>query len=226
MAIQTACEHCNREYTLADTVEGKKVRCKSCGEIFTATTGGKAQNATRSRGSANGSSPKSQTSRSKIASSSTPPPASARKRDRDDSLDFEEEDSRPRKKRSRGMPIWIWLVGGGAICFLFLVCAGGGAALYFGGFLDGMLQNRVTKENFDKIKRGMSETEVRAILGSPSQVNDATTELKMLGGRNPFGSIKVLVWKGGGNTIQLTLMNDKVTARMFIDPNGAKLTIR
>src|SRR2546421_83529 len=34
MAIKTCCPHCDTTFTLADAMEGKKVRCKSCQEIF------------------------------------------------------------------------------------------------------------------------------------------------------------------------------------------------
>src|SRR4051812_20535172 len=36
MPIRVTCPHCQGAYNLADEVRGKKVRCKSCKEIFTA----------------------------------------------------------------------------------------------------------------------------------------------------------------------------------------------
>jgi predicted Zn finger-like uncharacterized protein len=37
MSISMSCPHCERAYTLADSNEGKRVRCKDCGEMFTVT---------------------------------------------------------------------------------------------------------------------------------------------------------------------------------------------
>ena len=35
MPILMSCPSCGREYNLADTMEGKTVRCKDCDETFT-----------------------------------------------------------------------------------------------------------------------------------------------------------------------------------------------
>jgi outer membrane protein assembly factor BamE (lipoprotein component of BamABCDE complex) len=35
MPIKTVCPECDRAYTLADTMEGKSVKCKGCGQTFT-----------------------------------------------------------------------------------------------------------------------------------------------------------------------------------------------
>jgi predicted Zn finger-like uncharacterized protein len=34
MAIPATCPGCNASYQLADTLRGKRVRCKSCSEVF------------------------------------------------------------------------------------------------------------------------------------------------------------------------------------------------
>src|SRR5438552_17728040 len=36
MSIKALCPGCNTSYTLADTLRGKKIRCKKCQEVFVA----------------------------------------------------------------------------------------------------------------------------------------------------------------------------------------------
>lgn len=36
MAMQIVCPHCEKDYTVADTLLGKQVRCKNCNRLFTA----------------------------------------------------------------------------------------------------------------------------------------------------------------------------------------------
>lgn len=43
MAIKTTCPNCQTSFNLADTMEGKKVRCKSCQQAFTVSVGGQAR---------------------------------------------------------------------------------------------------------------------------------------------------------------------------------------
>jgi hypothetical protein len=64
--------------------------------------------------------------------------------------------------------------------------------------------NNVTKENFNKIKDGMSEKDVIAILGSPTESQSG------VGG-------KVSTWKDGDKFIAITFLNDKVVARIWSD---------
>jgi predicted Zn finger-like uncharacterized protein len=119
-----------------------------------------------------------------------------------------ESDDHPRPRRSAGggggVPVWVWLVGGGVLV-LFLACLGGGGLVYW--LATGPMRNRVTPENADRIRTGMTEAEVKAILGRP-------TEDSNLGqSRNP-AALHILTWRNGGNQITVTFRNGKVTAKM------------
>ena len=61
--------------------------------------------------------------------------------------------------------------------------------------------SKVSKDNYQKIKSGMSEKEVSDILGSPTETKDA-------------GAGKTLIWKSGDDTISVTFMNDKVAVKI------------
>src|SRR5260370_38342618 len=51
MPIQTACPNCGKNYNLADAMNGKTVKCKSCAKIFlVGAVAAKAQAPTTSRG--------------------------------------------------------------------------------------------------------------------------------------------------------------------------------
>jgi outer membrane protein assembly factor BamE (lipoprotein component of BamABCDE complex) len=62
----------------------------------------------------------------------------------------------------------------------------------------------VTKENYEKIKDGMSESEVTNILGSPTQSQEL------------LGS-KFCQWTDDQKVIHITFLNNKVVGRDFID---------
>jgi hypothetical protein len=66
--------------------------------------------------------------------------------------------------------------------------------------------SKITQENFEKIQVGMSEDEVTAILGKP-------TESSTVG----FGSLSggAWVWKRDGTTITIQFANRKVLAKQF-----------
>ena len=66
--------------------------------------------------------------------------------------------------------------------------------------------SRVTQDNFDKIKNGMSGAEVRDILGEPTE-----SESMDLGILRTTSS----VWKDGGATISITFAGDKVKMKSF-----------
>ena len=64
----------------------------------------------------------------------------------------------------------------------------------------------VTKENFDKIKDGMSRKEVVSILGSPTAERDKIAA---------FPAATQLIWKRGEKQIVLiTFLNDKVMTKV------------
>jgi outer membrane protein assembly factor BamE (lipoprotein component of BamABCDE complex) len=62
----------------------------------------------------------------------------------------------------------------------------------------------VTKENYQKIKDGMSESEVNNILGSPTKSND-------------FLGNKISVWEDDKKAIMITFVNNKVAGHLFVD---------
>jgi hypothetical protein len=69
--------------------------------------------------------------------------------------------------------------------------------------------SRVTQENFAKIQDGMSEPEVTAILGSPTESSSGSI-LGMSGTSS--------TWSGGDATITIRFVNGKVALRTFDKP--------
>jgi hypothetical protein len=69
--------------------------------------------------------------------------------------------------------------------------------------------SKVTQENFAKIQDGMSEQEVAAILGSPTESSSGSI-LGMSGTSS--------TWSGGDSTITIRFVNGKVALRTFDKP--------
>ncbi len=67
--------------------------------------------------------------------------------------------------------------------------------------------SKVNKSNFDRIKVGMTQTEVEDILGKGEIKNSTSISMP---GANMSG--KQETWKDGDKTIMVTYMNDKVSA--------------
>ena len=78
-------------------------------------------------------------------------------------------------------------------------------ALLVFGLLVGC-SSKVTQENYDKIHAGMSQEEVKAILGAPTESRD--TSLGPISGGT-------WVWKGGGATITVQFLSGKVLGKQF-----------
>jgi hypothetical protein len=121
-------------------------------------------------------------------------PSRRRGRGRDD--DEEDRDGRgPRRGRGGkkgGVPVWVWLALGGGGLVVLLLCGVGGimAVMMFG--------NRVTMANYDRIKTGMTETEVKAIMGEPTKTSTMF--------------FKILIWENGNDVIEVVFdNNDKVS---------------
>ena len=57
--------------------------------------------------------------------------------------------------------------------------------------------NRLTMENYTKIKSGMSYEEVTAILGNPSKCSEAL-------------GIRICTWNAGNSTINVNFVGEKV----------------
>ena len=71
--------------------------------------------------------------------------------------------------------------------------------------------SKVTQENFAKIRDGMSEQEVTAILGSPTESSSGN----VLGISGTSSK-----WAGGDATITIRFVNGKVALRTFDKPGG------
>lgn len=66
--------------------------------------------------------------------------------------------------------------------------------------------SKVSQENFAKIQSGMTESEVTAILGPPTESNSI--------GFGPVGGT-TSTWKDNGRTITIQFVNGKVIAKAF-----------
>jgi hypothetical protein len=201
MAIETHCPHCLQTYTLADSQQGKRVRCRNCSEGF--VVGAPAPAAPRDRVARRP--PRRDAAPDDYDDRDYEDDRPRGRRDEDDYDDREYEHDRPAAPRKGGIPLWVWLAGGGGLALLVLVV---GVVVIL--LASGAVGNKVTAENYQKLKMGMSEAEVRAILGNPSESADAGAFL----GRAPrgLGSMRVLVWKSGRSAISVGFMNDKVTS--------------
>jgi hypothetical protein len=65
--------------------------------------------------------------------------------------------------------------------------------------------SKVTKENYDKIKTGMTVAEVEAILGKGTESQGVAGKVGDLA-----GSAKSITWKDGDKNITVSFLNDKV----------------
>jgi len=124
------------------------------------------------------------------------------------------------KKKGSGM-LWLLLGGGGAFAFaMLLVCMGG---LWF--FVGGGFGKTIDVAAYDQIRAGMTEDEVCAILGKPTQTFDA--------GQVPFGMdmgvgpSKTLRWIQDENSINCEFTNGKATKLMghFKDAKGGTMRV-
>lgn len=111
----------------------------------------------------------------------------------------------------------LWLCGGGVVAIglviVLIVVLGGG---------------KVSKANFEKLKAGMSEDQVVAILGSPDTNLDAGKilgDLKVNGNRFNLGGMmpKTLMWQSGDDFIQAVFQGDKL--QMWQGKFGTEMVI-
>jgi hypothetical protein len=73
--------------------------------------------------------------------------------------------------------------------------------------------SKITQENFDRIQDGMSEQEVTAILGSPTESSSGS----ILGISGTSSK-----WTGGDAVITIRFVNGKVAVRNFDKPVAKK----
>jgi len=214
MAIQMTCPSCGREYNLADTMEGKKVRCKDCEETFTVGDSGRAgvvsadtrrqrASAPRDRDDEEDDRPRGRR-RDRDEDEETRP---ARRRERRD-----EEDDRPRPRRRKQSGS-----GGGLVLALSL----GGGLLVVGVvvvLLFTFLGGKFTPEKFAQVKAGMSEKEVTDLLGRPSESFDPDALGFNLGGVK--FNVKSLIWKHNNKAYLVEMLNGKVAGTASFGMNG------
>lgn len=127
---------------------------------------------------------------------------------------------RPASVKKGGLPTWLLIVGGCGTLVLLVGCLGGIGTIAW--FATSSMRNRVTEENYNKIQMGMSEAEVKAILGEPTAVEDTGQVANRLGLGNNFIAMRMLVWKNGNNQITLGFRDGKVTTRIssFMSSNN------
>lgn len=77
-------------------------------------------------------------------------------------------------------------------------------------FLSACSGAKISQENFDKVKVGMTQAEVRAILGE-------ATEASSLDVAGFSGTTST--WRHGDTTITIQFVNGKVVAKQFAKPD-------
>lgn len=66
--------------------------------------------------------------------------------------------------------------------------------------------SRLNEENFGKVREGMSEQEVIAILGKPTETN--SVQVLSVSGTSS-------TWRDGGTTVSIQFVNDKVRLKSY-----------
>jgi predicted Zn finger-like uncharacterized protein len=159
------------------------------------------------------------------------------------SSDDEEEDERPRRRRRRdrenrdeprgrrrhGIPLWAWLVGGGVLVLLVGVLV---IVLLKGGVLGGS-NHRLTRENFEKVKKDMPDREVVQILGKPTRAEgtfgqriswDKIEALKTFYWESGSTKISVTCTGGAVNHMTGTFKDDEIKPAAWTEANFDKLS--
>ncbi len=200
MPIKTACPRCAKAYNLADSLSGKQVRCKSCDTPFY-VNGGEEEEAFACE-LADEESPRK---RSRPSARDERDDEDGRPRRRKKDQDEEEAEaprSRKKRKSKSSMGLVIGLVaGGGGLLLIILIVA---LVLILGG-------SSFSVENFKKIRAGMTEQEVIALVGRPDQTLD-------MGG---FGiKSKSLIWRNRHGDFTVSMLNGKVLTAVSVGKNG------
>jgi ribosomal protein S27E len=126
----------------------------------------------------------------------------------DQPTDDELEDDRPARKKKKkkpskkkGTPLWVWLTAGAGV-FLLLCCAGCGGVIWYGySTVANIGSGSATLIHYVQIQKGMSEAEVKTIMGASAQPT------------GPAGNTKTMTWQSGADSITVDFVNDKVVNR-------------
>ncbi len=137
---------------------------------------------------------------------------------------YRDQDETPAARK--GVPVWVWLLLGGGLLFGLLLVVGVVATLFATGVLGG--GPKLTAENVQRIRGGMTEAEVIAILGRPTEAKDGapaefgggTKEFSQnIGGvdvKFQFGpttpGVRTLTWRKGKDFITVIFVKGKVAS--------------
>ncbi len=191
MSNIAVCPGCDRELKLPQGADGRKIRCPSCKTPLLVSDGERSLVGARETNVRAGRPER----RSRLDDEDEAP----RRSRRADPEDRDYDRPRKRRKRSRGgIPLWAWLTGGGVLLAAVL------------GLVIILLLNK--GDGYEKIKTGMSETEVIAIMGNPTE---SVT----------FGNFKLLGWKQFNKGIVVYLQDGKVWQKMKVDLRNGKVDL-
>jgi predicted Zn finger-like uncharacterized protein len=188
MSIATKCSHCGAPYNLNDGMAGKKVRCKSCQEIFVVQAAGGSKPPAKP---GNGSQKVQPATRPVKTGPTTPPPP-----DKDDDPDARPaKKAAPKQKSSTGK---VLLIVGGVGAALLLVCCVGPTVL---GFL-GVFSFTSTTVNGNVKTPQQAQAEFEKAM--QKAIDEQQKGMGKVPGNPGPGGGKVEVPQGGGNPNPMT----------------------
>jgi len=128
----------------------------------------------------------------------------------EDEDEFERPVRRRRRRPRGGLPAWAWwAIGGGAALLALIV-----VLLTVFSFRE-PTGNTVTKANFARLKSGMTERQVRSIMGAPTEVLDSADVNRALGTKVPPElaglRMKQFMWKQGDDYVGIAFANGKAS---------------
>jgi hypothetical protein len=178
MPIKAACPHCDRMHTLADDLQGRKVRCKGCDTPFTVEGIDDVEALPQAEIATAKPVPVASRRRARADEDDDDRP-SRRTRDRDE--DDYDRPARPRPKQKSGssLALIIGLIVGGIL--LAVVVVGVLIGIWVRNTVDNVVHNAVDEANFpgmppanadwNQLQRGMTPEQVIALFGDPAQDN-------------------------------------------------------
>jgi predicted Zn finger-like uncharacterized protein len=216
--IQTACPHCDREYTLADDKEGKTVKCKACEETFVVIP--LISNSDETSADSNKLPRKGDPERKASCNEREGKYCSEGLR-HGETARGSPWGGRRRKRADTGPKLRLAVVFVGA-ALVVIPCFVGGIFLLVGATRVGAPVNETT---FDQLHVGMTEREICGMMGSPT-----STEHFGGGGRGRVrqAGTKLLYWDKGDNEISAFIDQGAATAinGTFKDPNTGEIHYR